>query len=262
LILKGYKLARRIIADLGSRVPPTQELAVIQIGDNPVSDLYISKKREMASELGINFRLLRFDESITEAELIKQIDDLNDNPVVRGILIQMPLPQHIEKLKIAEEISLKKDVDGFGYIMRESGFKTFPPTVLAIDEILDFYHIKKENKKILIVGGGFLIGAPLEVFWKNKNFKPQILKANDENYEERLKQSDIVVVATGGGRVFNAEDFKSSATVIDASTVSDSGKIKGDVNLDNWPDDISLVPVPGGVGPVTVAMLFRNFFDL
>lgn len=262
MIFKGYKLAQKLIEELGGRVAPTQEFVVVQVGNDPVSDLYVSKKKEIADELGVNFRHLRFKQDISEEELIGQISKLNSDLRVKGILIQMPLPSHIERVKIAKQISKDKDVDGFNFILGEADFKTYPPTILAIDEILDFYQIKKEGKKILIIGGGFLVGAPLKVFWENKKLKPSTLGPDDEKYEQKIKESDIVVMATGGGGRFSSKDFKSGATVIDASTVSDDGKIRGDIGPENWPEDKNLVPVPGGVGPVTVAQLYRNFFNL
>ncbi len=262
MIFKGYKLAEKLTKELSSRAAPTKQFVVIQVGNDPVSGLYVSKKKEIADELGVNFRHLKLDNDITEEELIGQIEELNIDLRVGGILIQLPLPSHIDRIKIAKQISKDKDVDGFSFILGKADFKTYPPTILAIDEILDFYQIKKEGKKILIIGGGFLVGAPLKLFWENKKLEPSVLKQDDSRYAQKIKESDIVVMATGGGGSFSSEDFKSGATVVDASTVSDDGKIRGDITPENWPEDKNLVPVPGGVGPVTVAQLYRNFFDL
>jgi len=262
LIFKGYKLAKEIVSQLGLRVAPNKQFVVVQVGDDPISDLYVSKKKEIADELGVNFRHLRLGGDTTEQELIGQIDELNNDLRVGGILVQLPLPAHIDRIKIAKQISKDKDVDGFNFILGEGDFKTYPPTILAIDEILDFYKIKKIGKKILIIGGGFLVGAPLKLFWENKKLQPSVLKQNDTQYAQKIKESDIVIMATGGGGNFSSKDFKSGATVVDASTVSDDGEIRGDIEIENWPEDKNLVPVPGGVGPVTVAELYRNFFDL
>jgi len=262
LILKGYKLSNHIISDLTSRHAPTQALAVVQVGDDPVSDLYVLKKQEMAAKLGINFRLIKLNQDILEEELKGEIEKLNEDLAIRGILVQMPLPAHIDRNVIASCIDPKKDIDGFHCILKSDYFKCLPPTILAIDEILDFYKIDKFNKKILIVGAGFLVGSPLFSFWERKHLDVSFLLSKDQGYNRKLKDADIVVVATGGGREFGPSDFKRGATVIDASTVSDEGKIRGDVQWQDWPEDINLAPVPGGIGPVTVAMLYRNFFDL
>ncbi|MDH4358647.1 MAG: bifunctional 5,10-methylenetetrahydrofolate dehydrogenase/5,10-methenyltetrahydrofolate cyclohydrolase [Candidatus Berkelbacteria bacterium] len=262
MILEGRELASRIIKELGAAPPPRNCLAVIQVGNDPVSTLYVAKKKEIADELGVCLKLAKLPATATEDNILAEVLSLNDDSSVGGILVQMPLPQAADRNKIVSAIEPKKDPDGFHCLLKSEKFHCIPPTVLAIDEILDFYQIEKRNKNILVVGGGFLVGRPLFEFWKEKGFQVSILEKDASNYSEELKRAQIAVVSTGGGGRFSFQDFSAGAVVIDASTVSDDGKLRGDVEVEGWPDDRHLCPVPGGIGPVTVAMLFKNFYDL
>ncbi len=261
MILDGRKLASKIVADLSSAVAPKGKLVVVQVGRDPVSTLYVAKKREMAASLAVEFCLAQFDELIGEDELIEEVKRLNQDDSVRGIIVQIPLPKHIDRAKIAKAVDSQKDIDGFHCILGAKKYVCVPPTVLAIFELLEFYKISLKGKKIVIVGGGFLVGKPLFNFLKSRNLDVTILEKGNRDYSKTLKKADIAVVSTGGGRRFGEEEFKSGATIIDASTVAEEGKIQGDVEFDGlWPEDKNLAPVPGGVGPVTVAMLFKNFY--
>jgi len=260
MILNGKQIADEIFSELKKTPLPNGNFVVIQVGDDPVSNLYVLKKKAMAQKLGFKIEVKKFDEIISESELKQEIVRLNSNPKVRAVMVQMPLPKSIDRVKISELIDAKKDVDGFSYILEKPDYKFLPPTILAIDEILRYFDISKIEKKILIVGEGFLVGKPLFYFYKDQNLDVSILKKDEAEYETKIHEADIVVVATGGGKVFKKDDFKSGAAVIDASTISDEGKIRGDVNLENWPDNISIAPVPGGVGPLTVAMLMKNYY--
>lgn len=260
--LDGNRVAKKIFNELKSKQAPLGRFVVIQVGHDKISGLYVEKKREMAAKLEVDFELKNFAELTTQENLIQEIKRLNNDSKVRGILVQIPLPSQIDRSKIAGAIEPSKDIDGFAYILKSSNAPFLPPTVLAIDEILDFYKIEKSNKKIEIVGGGFLVGRPLSRLWRANGLNAEILEKDSPNYQLRVKEADIVVVATGGGARFSARDFKLGATVIDASTMAEDGKIRGDVDSEDWPDNINLASVPGGVGPVTVAMLFRNFFGI
>jgi len=250
------------LTGVAGRPAPEGKFVVVQVGSDPVSTLYLAKKKEMAEKLGIDFVLRQYDNNISQDELLIEIGKLNEEPSIKGILVQLPLPQHLNRVKIAGAVSAQKDIDGFHCILGKKKYKCVPPTVLAIDELLDFYQIEKTGKKILIVGEGFLVGKPLANFWRGNNLDVSILEIGGANYQEKLKKAEIVVIATGGGGHFSPKDFRTGAVVIDASTVSVGGKFGGDVSRENWPGDKHLAPVPGGVGPVTVAMLFRNFFEL
>jgi methylenetetrahydrofolate dehydrogenase (NADP+)/methenyltetrahydrofolate cyclohydrolase len=260
MILKGKPLTEEIISHLSS-VKTDIKFVVFRVGEDPSSILYVRKKRELFESLKADFEEITFPADISQDKLFEAIKVKNEDPSIGGIIVQMPLPDHINRDTIAAAVATDKDVDGFSFIL-DRDYKFYPPTILAIDGLLKFYNIDLENKKILIIGGGFLVGSPLAKYWSDQGLDVSILEKNDVEYENKVKNADIAVVATGGGRRFSYSDFKTGSTVIDASTICDGGKIKGDVDLANWQDNINIAPVPGGVGPVTVAMLAKNFFKL
>lgn len=259
MILLGKPVADKIFQELQGKTKPVGKFVAIQIGTNPVSSFYVEKKRKIAQILNVDFELVRISEN-SASRLTEEIEKLNSDPAVKSIMVQIPLPKGFNREEVAANIVSEKDVDGFSYIIGKENSIYFPPTVLAIDELLNFYNISKENKNILIVGEGFLVGRPLYRFWQDKKLNVAILKKDDADYSGKIKNADIVVLATGVGLKLTDKNFKQHAVVIDASTVSEDGAIKGDARIDN-PSMISIAPVPGGVGPVTIAMLFRNFFS-
>lgn len=259
MILFGKPVADKIFRELQSKTKPVGKFVAIQVGSNPVSSFYVEKKRRVAQMLNVDFELVRISEN-SASKLNDEIEKLNSDPSVRSIMVQIPLPEGFNREEIAAKIVSEKDVDGFSYIIGREDSKYLPPTVLAIDELLNFYNISKENKKILIVGEGFLVGRPLHRFWQDKKLNAEILKKDDAGYCEKIKNADIVVLATGAGLKLSDKNFKQHAVVIDASTVSENGAIKGDAQIDDS-GVVSIAPVPGGVGPITIAMLFRNFFS-
>jgi len=261
MILKGAELAEKIVADLAKRPVPRGKLVVVQVGDDPVSTLYVAKKKELAEKLGVDFQSVKLSAEVTQSELEKKLEELSRNSSARAVVLQLPLPMGLDRQKAARKISPRQDVDGFRFILGEKS-RVLPPTVLAINELLDFYRIEKSGKNILVVGGGFLVGKPLAEFWRGKGLSAEILAKNDPDYQDKLRRAEIVVVATGGKKKFSSADFSSHAIVVDASTVNEGNEIHGDVGAENWSVTSSLAPVPGGLGPVTVAILLRNFYSL
>lgn len=261
MFLYGDPLANKIISDLKARKTPAGALAVVQLNDDSISSLYIRKKAELARDLGIVFNLIKLPFSISFPDLKFKINKLNNDKSIRAILIQMPLPGHLERTEVAQLISKNKDVDGFGYIVGKDS-DVLPPTVAAISDLLSFYKISLVGKKVLIVGGGFLVGRPLYRYLMDNKINVEVLGKNDKDYSEKIKSADVVITSTGRGARFTYSDFKNNATVIDASTVCEGGFTRGDVETRGWKADKDLAPVPGGVGPVTVAELFKNFFQL
>lgn len=254
--LLGRPLADQVKLELLSRPLPKGEFVIVQARPDRVSEVYVSKKKEFADELGVKVRLVKTDENkITEV-----IEELNQDKNVQGILLQLPLPVSLDRDSILSKVSISKDVDGFHYILNTPGAQLVPPTVTAICELLKFYNVSLENG-VLIVGGGFLVGRPLDKFFKISGIKSDILDKNDPDYRAKLSSADVIVVATGVGQIFSGNEFKAGATVIDASTVASEQSIAGDVKIEDE-SKINLAPVPGGVGPVTVAMLYKNLYDL
>lgn len=254
--LKGYEIALRLKEELKRRPSPNGELAIVRVGHDPVTSIYVEKKLELAKELNIKARVV----NATIENIFENISQLNNDEDVSGIIVQLPLPEGLEREEIGRAIDPVKDVDGFHYILGDEHAISIPPTVLAIDSIFKQYQIDL-SRGVLIVGGGFLVGIPLKKYLEEKQVGVEILKKDDHRYDQKLKEASVLVIATGGGKVFTQNEFQENAVVIDASTVSDEQKIRGDVKVS---DDlkIKLSPVPGGVGPITVAMLFKNFYDL
>jgi len=261
MILKGNIIEREIFAKLKAAKTPRKKLVVISIGEDQASVIYVAKKQEMATQLGVGFEVLKLSAKISEEELQREIDRLNNDEDVGGVLIQMPIPNHLNRKSICGRIFKEKDVDGFSYIISGSGV-VLPPTVLAIDALLNFYKIEKQSSKIVIVGKGFLVGSPLYEFYKKRGLDVEVLEEYAQDYAKKIKDAKIVILATGGNASFTAVDFSEGSTVVDASTVASDNKLKGDLKTDGFNDGINYSPVPGGVGPITVAMLFVNFFLL
>jgi len=259
MILKGKPVAQKVFDALELQEKPRGKFVAIQVGNDPVSSYYIEKKSKIAQKMGVELEVISVGDK-NPVELDDKIRELNADSGVRSIMIQIPLPDGFSREQAARVIAPKKDIDGFAYIVNRPDFVYFPPTVLAIEEILNFYQISKTNKKILIVGEGFLVGQPLRKYWQALGFESEILNKDSSSYYEKIREADIVVLATGASLGLKEENFKSGTVVIDASTVSEDGVIKGDVEV-TPASNINLAPVPGGVGPVTIAMLFKNFFN-
>jgi methylenetetrahydrofolate dehydrogenase (NADP+)/methenyltetrahydrofolate cyclohydrolase len=261
MILYGAPLAEKILGEVKNKPLPVGKLVVIKVGDDLTSELYITKKSEVAQYLSIDFEVVRLEKKISVEEFRSTISRLNEDSSVRAILLQIPLPSQIDRNWAASLIDPSKDIDGFNYILGKSD-RPIPPTIMAIVDLLGFYIIPLESKKTVIVGGGFLVGKPLYRYLYERGYQVMILEKNTPRYEQVLKSGDIVITATGRGGSFTRYDFKSGAVVIDASTVCESGATRGDVDLRSWNDDVSISPVPGGIGPVTVAELYKNFYLL
>ncbi|OQA52824.1 MAG: Bifunctional protein FolD protein [candidate division WS2 bacterium ADurb.Bin280] len=261
MILSGQAVFNKIINELSRLDAPSGQLAILQVGNDLASNIYIKKKLELAKTLSVKAQVYKFNNSISEDELLEEISNLNENQEVSGILVQIPLPSQIDRTKICSAISSDKDVDGFGYILGKE-CKVLPPTIKAIDQVLVHYNILKKDKKIIIVGGGFLVGSPLFRYYQEEGCDVELLNEGDDLYFERLQEADIVILATGGGAVFDHTHFAQGSVVIDASTIASDSKLYGDLETSLIDGKFSFSPVPGGVGPVTVAMLFVNFYLL
>ena len=258
MILKGKQLALEIAGEIKKLPLPQGSFVALKGSSDSTTEIYLKKKKEMAEFLGIDFKVIDISKmSMDQARHL--IEKLNEDINVHAIMIQMPLQINLDRDQLAKYISSDKDVDGFHFILGISQ-KHLPPTILAIWSLLERYQIELKDKKILIVGLGFLVGKPLFNFLKSKNIDVDVLEKDQENYFEKIKEADVVVVATGASLRLKESNFKDGATVIDASTISEGGKIVGDVDFDCWPESKNLAPVPGGVGPLTITMLFKNFY--
>jgi methylenetetrahydrofolate dehydrogenase (NADP+)/methenyltetrahydrofolate cyclohydrolase len=257
MILKGLPVAEKIYASLVKDIAflkqenLTPTLAIILVGEDPASLTYVRAKEKRAQILEINFKLMHFSGIVPESKILALIDDLNKSQDVDGIVIQLPLPEGLDTDKILRKIHPDKDIDGF-FSQRFT-----PPTAQAIGEILKFYEIDLKNKKIVVVGYGRLVGKPLAKFFQKQGIKPVICTSNSDVASETA-DADIIVSATGIPGLIKPEMVSAKAIMIDGGTAESRGKIRGDVDPRVYAKVAAYTPVPGGVGPVTVACLMRN----
>ncbi len=242
-------------------------LAVILIGNNPASATYVKSKAKACEECGIKSLVYHLDENTTQNELLALINTLNYDDSVHGILVQLPLPQHISKDLILESISSSKDVDGFhpinvGYLNLglESGF--LPCTPLGIMKLLKAYEIKLEGLDSVIIGASNIVGRPMATMLLNAGASVSICHIKTKDLNLYTKKADLIIVAAGCVNLLREDMVKDGAIIVDVGINRlDDGKIVGDVDFDKVSKKASYItPVPGGVGPMTIAMLLENTF--
>jgi len=252
MILFGKPVAEKIYQSL--KIENRPNLAAILVGEDPASLLYTKAKEKKAKELGIGFKFYHFSGITSENEVLKLVEELGKNNRINGIIIQLPLPESFDTEKILQSVSSNKDIDGFF----SENFT--PPTVLAIMEILKYYHLELIGRKVVIVGYGRLVGKPLAKLLEKQGIKPFICTSNSDIVSE-TKDADVIISATGIPNLIKPEMVAEKAIVIDAGTAESKGKITGDLDSAVYEKASFYTPTPGGVGPVTVACLMRNLVE-
>ncbi len=241
-------------------------LAVIMAGDNPASEIYVKNKIKACETAGIYSRTIKFDENVTEKDLIEEIEKLNKDDKIDGILVQLPLPAHIDELKIINVISPEKDVDGFHsvnlgkmIIGDKTGF--LPCTPYGIMQLLDEYGIDPAGKDTVIIGRSNIVGKPAAILFIEKSATVQVCNTKTKNTKEKIRNADIVIAAVGVPNFIKGDDIKEGAVVIDVGINRVNGKLCGDVDYEEVSEKAGYItPVPGGVGPMTIASLIKNTF--
>ena len=241
-------------------------LAVVIVGNNPASQVYVKNKIRACENVGFYSENIELDENISEKELLQEIDKLNKNDRINGILVQLPLPAHINELKIIDSISPEKDVDGFHVsnigkmvIGDETGFLSCTP--YGIMQLLEEYEIEIAGKDAVIIGRSNIVGKPMALMLIQKGATVQICNSRTKDLRKKLNKADIIVVAAGVPKLLKKEDVKEGAVVIDVGINRVDGKICGDVDYEEVAEKTSYItPVPGGVGPMTIASLIKNTF--
>lgn len=270
-ILDGKKLREKILTELKREIETFSQkpsLVVILVGDNPASKIYVNNKKKTAQNLGINSEVINYPSNITEQELLNKIDELNNDKNVTAILVQLPLPEHISKENVINAISPSKDVDGFtpynfGKLFSGSEPIVYPCTPKGILLLLDEYQIELEGKHAVIVGRSNIVGRPLSQMLLNRNATVTVCHSRTKNLADIIKTADIVVSAAGKN-VIKGEMLKSGCVVVDVGIFKDeNGKTRGDVDFETSSKVASYIsPVPGGVGPMTIASLMLNTVEL
>lgn len=270
VIVQGKEVAQSIRAKLASEVAElkkqgiTPGLAVVLVGDDPASQSYVRGKAKGCEEVGIASEVITADASITEEELLAIIQQLNENPNVNGILVQLPLPKHISETAVIEAIHPDKDVDGFHPISVGNmvlGNETFLPcTPHGIIELIKRTGTEMAGKHAVVIGRSNIVGKPVSLLLQQENATVTMCHSRTQNLEAFTRQADILVVATGRAHMIGKEHVKPGAVVIDVGVNrSENGKLVGDVRFDEVKEVASfLTPVPGGVGPMTITMLLKN----
>lgn len=270
-ILDGKKLRDKIFEDLKNKIDKMRKkptLAVILVGENPASQIYVRNKKKTAEKLGINSLSIEYPADISEKELVAKIEELNNDKNVTAILVQLPLPKHINKNKVIDAILPQKDVDGLtpynlGKLFSGEKPYVYPCTPKGILLLLDEYNIELDGKNIVVIGRSNLVGKPVAQMLLNRNATVTMCHSHTKNLSEITKTADIVVSAVGKN-VIGEKMLKSNCVVIDVGIFRDEdGKISGDVDFENVSKVTAYIsPVPGGVGPMTIASLMLNTVEL
>ena len=241
-------------------------LAVVIVGNNPASQVYVRNKMKACENVEFYSENIELDENISEEELLQEINKLNKNDRINGILVQLPLPSHINELKIIDSISPEKDVDGFHaaiigkmVIGDETGFLSCTP--YGIMQLLEEYKIEIAGKDAVIIGRSNIVGKPMALMLIQKGATVQVCNSRTKDLRKKLNDADIIIVAAGVPKLLKKEDVKEGAVVIDVGINRVDGKICGDVDYEEVVERASYItPVPGGVGPMTIASLIKNTF--
>ncbi|MDY4002489.1 MAG: bifunctional methylenetetrahydrofolate dehydrogenase/methenyltetrahydrofolate cyclohydrolase [Streptococcus orisratti] len=272
--IDGKALAQKIQGQLAEKVVQMKAdygivpgLVVILVGDNPASQVYVRNKERSALAAGFKSKTVRLSDNISEEELLTVIEQYNNEPDFHGILLQLPLPAHINDKRILMAIDPKKDVDGFhpmntGHLWNGRP-QMVPCTPAGIMEMLREYHVDLEGKQAVIIGRSNIVGKPMAQLLLDKNATVTLTHSRTRNLPEVAKQADILIVAIGRGHFVTKDFVKEGAVVIDVGMNRDAnGKLIGDVDFADVAPIASLItPVPGGVGPMTITMLLEQTYQ-
>lgn len=270
ILLSGKIIKEKIKDELRQkvasfRVPPT--LAIIQVGDRPESNIYINQKQKFGEAIGVNVLKISFPENVSQEEIYKKIENLNHDEKVKGIIVQLPIPKHLDKRIILDAIDFEKDVDGLGTI--QSGFlstkdkKTIlPATTRGVMTLLDYYEIELVGKNVVVVGRSDLVGKPIALACLHRNATVTICHSHTKNLSDVTRNANIIIAACGIPKIITGDFVREGQVVVDVGIHKTESGLCGDVDFEDVKDIVSAIsPVPGGVGPLTVASLFQNLVD-
>lgn len=271
-IIKGKEVAAELRADLKEEVAQLKEqgvvpgLTVILVGDNPASHSYVKAKAKACEEIGVASEVIKRDVNITQEELLQEIQQLNESEAVHGILVQLPLPNHIDEKAVLNAISPKKDVDGFHPVSVGNmviGDECYLPcTPHGIIELIKRSGEEISGKHAVVIGRSNIVGKPVAMLLLQENATVTIAHSRTKDLSTMIKQADILVSAVGRPRLVKAEDLKPGAIVIDVGNTMENGKLVGDIDYEPAKEVAGYItPVPGGVGPMTITMLLKNTVD-
>ena len=269
-LIDGKLISTQIKDELKAEVAQLKEkgivpcLAVIQVGNDPASSVYVNNKKKACAYIGIESLSYELEDSVSQEELLQLVGDLNKNSKVNGILVQLPLPKHIDENAIIHAIAPEKDVDGFhpetvgNMCIGSKGF--LPCTPAGVIQLLKRSNIEISGKECVVVGRSNIVGKPMAILLLRENGTVTITHSRTKDLKEVTKRADILVAAIGKPKFITSEYIKEGAVVIDVGIHrNENNKLCGDVDFDDVIDKVSAItPVPGGVGPMTIAMLMNN----
>ena len=269
-LIDGKLISTQIKDELKAEVVALKEkgivpcLAVVQVGNDPASSVYVNNKKKACAYIGIESLAYELEENISQEELLTIIDELNHNDMVNGILVQLPLPKHIDEEAVIKAIAPEKDVDGFhpetvgNMCIGSKGF--LPCTPAGVIQLLKRSNIEIEGKECVVIGRSNIVGKPMALLLLRENGTVTITHSRTKDLKEITKRADILVAAIGKPKFVTADYVKEGAVVIDVGIHRNAdNKLCGDVDFDDVLDKVSAItPVPGGVGPMTIAMLMNN----
>lgn len=274
MIISGKEISVKIkdqlkeeVAKIKEKYPRLPKLVVILVGDNQASQTYVRNKERGCQYIGIESEILRHEASFSEADLLKEINDLNNDDSVDGILVQLPLPEHINEDKVLDAIVPSKDVDGFH---PENVAKLFlgqhslvPCTPKGMMVLLDEINYDLTGKEVVIVGRSNIVGKPVALLCLQKNATVTIAHSKTKDLKEVCSRADVLIAAIGKAKFFNHDYVKDGAVVLDVGINRDeNNKLCGDVDFEDVKDKVmAITPVPGGIGPMTITMLMQNTLE-
>lgn len=262
-IVNGKKIASLVkenIAKIITEQDLQKSLAIFYVGDNPVIDNFINLKKKFGEDVGVRVRVFKYEKDITTKKLIDEIKTISEE--FDGVVVQLPLPAHIDKKKVLNSVSPEKDID----VLSEKRYKKFakgdfsffPPVVGAVVEVLNFYEISLDGKNVVVVGEGLLVGRPVFDWLKKAGFKPKMVNEKTKNKEDIYKKADVIISGVGIPGLIKKNFVKKGVVLIDAGSSSEDGQIVGDISKDCKTKASIFSTVPGGIGPITIAILFKN----
>lgn len=267
--LSGKEPAERILEDARQRVAKMARkpgLAIVLVGNEAASEIYVKKKLEKAAAVGVEAQLERLPADASEADVLKIVKKLNNDKKIDGFIVQAPLPKSVDYTKIVEAIDPAKDIDGWtsanlGKMFNGLGKPLLPATPLGVIRMLEYYGVEVAGKHAVVIGRSNVVGKPVAILLLERNATVTICHSKTKNLSEHTKKADIIIAAAGVPGLVKADMVREGAYIIDVGTTSVNGKIKGDVDFDNVIKKASCSPVPGGVGPMTVAVLISNVVE-
>ncbi len=281
ILLDGKKLSGEIADGLKKKIEESEvvpTLAIIQVGNVEESNVYIKHKKFFADRIGAKVLHIQVSETVSDNDIINRINELNNDESVNGIILQLPIPENLDKRKLIESINPSKDVDGLHSVNQSKVFQgdvsgIIPATPKGVMNILNKYNISLSGKKAIVVGRSLLVGRPMAMLLLKENATVTVAHSKTENLKELVKENDIVIVAVGKAGLITKDYVKEGQVIVDVGTNSVTGpktleevetrKLVGDVDFVEVSKIVyALSPVPGGVGPMTVASLFENLVEI